>query len=405
MKSLTKILLLTTLVVLPLLVPAPAQAARKMDVALQDDGFMFEEHPGVSREAGLSAARALGATHLRMNVYWWQATPPSQRNVTTVPSNIVYDFSRWDAAIARAAAWGIKTELSLLGDPPAWACGNKRIPYSCDGYTPSGTQWKTFVSRAVAHFRGRVSRFLLWNEPNWYTWLSPHKQSPLLYRKLVQTGYKAAKSANPSAQVVAGELAPLFFKNRGMPPLQFIREMVCVNRKLKRIRGANRKCGRKALKFDAWSHHPYELEHKPTFQRKNPDEVTMANVDDMLDLLARLRKKGLIKTPSKKFPVYLTEYGYMTTNPDVQRKWRIPEDRRAKWLVQGWKLAQGYPQVKQNLQYGLASPPAGSPSGYFDMGLLTSAGVPRKSYYSLGAWIKDAAASGKVAKPGFCSAC
>ena len=37
-----------------------------------------------------------------------------------------------------------------------------------------------------------------------------------------------------------GETAPHFQKNISTPPLQFIREMVCVNKKLKRIRSAER---------------------------------------------------------------------------------------------------------------------------------------------------------------------
>ena len=45
MKSLTRIMLVAALVVLPLLAASPAQAAKKMEVALQDDGvFLYNEH-------------------------------------------------------------------------------------------------------------------------------------------------------------------------------------------------------------------------------------------------------------------------------------------------------------------------------------------------------------------------
>jgi hypothetical protein len=39
------------------------------------------------------------------------------------------------------------------------------------------------------------------------------------------------------------------------------------------------------------------------------------------------------------------------------------------------------------------------------MGLLTSTGTERASYFALQNWIQDAVADGKVARPGFCSAC
>ena len=405
MKSLTRILLIAALSALPMLSASPAQAAKKMEVALQDDGvFLYNEH--YNADVGYRQLRELGVTHLRMNVLWWQPIPEGQRNQRTKPSPIVYDWSVWDAAIARARAYGIKVQLDLAGDPPAWACGNKRVPYACDGYKPNRKLFAHFVRAAVNHFQGRVKRFSLWNEPNWYTWISPHKKSPIIYRKLFEAGYRAAKKANRKAEIVMGELAPHFRPGLSIAPLKFLRGMVCVNKRLKRIRGANKKCGRKPLKFDSFSHHPYDFEHKPTKRRPNRDEVTMANIGKLPKYLNKLRKKGLIKPKRKKFPIYLTEYGYMVTgNPAVRRERRIPEPKRARWLVQAWKIAQRTPRIKQNLQYILVSPPLGSPSSYFDTGLIVSDGTIRRSYTALENWLQQALRDGKVARPGRCSVC
>ena len=395
-------LLLTMLVVLPLLAPAPANAARKMEVATQDDGvFIFNQDIG--REAALRAARNMGVTHLRLNILWWQAVPASQRNQTAVPSNITYNFSAWDTAIARARAYGIKSQLDLAGDPPAYACGSKEVPYECDGRKPNVRLWKHFVSAAASHFRDTVTRYSLWNEPNWYTWLSPHKKAPLLYRKLVQKGYKAIHRNDSSSEVVAGELAPHFQPNISTPPLQFIREMVCVKKNLKPTRNAKRKCKGK-LKFDAFATHPYDFEHKPKFRRDNKDEVTISNLGALGKLLNKLRKKGYIKT-KKRFPIYLTEHGYMVQNPQVKPRRQIPEGRRQRWIVQAWKIAQDTPRIKQMLHYDFVSPRPGALDGYFDMGLLTSSGTPRGSYFKLGSWIQEAVADRKVKAPGPCSAC
>ena len=194
MKSLTRILLLAalaSLVALPALT-APAQAAKKMEVALQDDG-VFISNKDIGRENALSTARFLGVTTIRMNILWWQAVPRAaelrrrcrRTSPTTSPSG-----TRRSAAPGHG---GIKIQLDLTGDPPAWACGNKRQPYACDGYKPNVRLWKGFVKAAAHHFEGRVDAFSLWNEPNWYTWISPHKKAPLLYRKLVQAGYKQIK--------------------------------------------------------------------------------------------------------------------------------------------------------------------------------------------------------------------
>ncbi len=407
MKPRIKLLLVAALVALsalPVLSPAPAEAGKRMEAALQDEGvFLFGQN--YNRNTALAQARSMGITTLRMNILWWQAVPRAQQNQTSVPSTINYNFGVWDTAIAAAKAYGIKTQLDLTGDPPAWACGSKKVPYECDGYKPNVRLWKGFVKAVAKHFKGKVNRYSLWNEPNWYTWLSPHKKAPLLYRKLVQTGYKQIKRVNKKAEVVAGELAPHFQKNISIPPLEFIREMVCVNKKLKRIKGAKRKCGKKPLKFDAFSTHPYDFEHKPTFDRDNKDELTIANLGALPKLLNKLRKKGLIKTKKKKFPIYLTEYGYMVQNPQVKPQRQIPEPKRKRWLVKAWKIAQKQPRVKEMIHYTFVSPPPGAADGYFDMGLLTSSGQPRASYFALKNWIQEAVADGKVARPGPCSAC
>jgi hypothetical protein len=401
LKPLPRILLLAALAALPALLVAasPAAAGKQMEVGLQDDGlFIFQDHS--NREAGFSRARALGVTHIRMNILWWQPIPASQRNQTTVPSPITYNWAPWDSAIARANAWGIKVQLDLTGDPPAWACGSKAPPYACDGYRPSLPLFDHFVRAAAQHFRGRVSRYSIWNEPNWYTWLSPHKEAPILYRNLYRTGYNAIKSVNPAAEVVMGETAPYSLKNTSTPPLQFIREMVCVNEKLKRIRGAKKKCTGGPLELDAYATHPYDLKDKPTRRRKNPDELTMANIGRLPKLLNKLRKKGLIKPSKKRFPIYLTEFGYI-----VGGSRGVPERRRAPWTVQAWQMAQDSPRVKQMLQFGLVSPPASSPSAYFDMGLIGLNGTPRLSYFALKNWIQQAVAAGELARPGPCGPC
>ena len=370
-----------------------------MEVAIQDDGvFVHNEHYDV--DTAYRQLRALGATHLRMNILWWQAVPESQRFQTTTPAVINYDWSAWDAAIATAAAYGIKVQLDLAGDPPTYACGSKLPPYACDGYKPDVALFAHFVGSAVAHFRGRVNRFSLWNEPNWYTWISPHKEAPLLYRELYQAGYAAAKAANPDVEVVIGELAPHFQPNISIPPLRFIREMVCVNKKLKRTRNANAKCGREPLEFDAFSTHPYDFTNRPTRRRENPDELTIANINSLPRLLDRLRKKGLLKPSTKKFPIYLTEHGYF-----VSGRRGVPENKRKRWIVQAWQMALEAPRVKQNLHFVFVSPPAGSASAYFDMGLISNAGVLRPSYDALRGWISQAAAAGQVQRPGPCSAC
>ena len=74
--------------------------------------------------------------------------------------------------------------------------------------------------------------------------------------------------------------------------------------------------------------------------------------------------------------------------------------------MQAWKIAQEYSadQAEPALRASSRRRP-GAPGGYFDMGLLTSSGTPRGSYFKLGSWIQEAVADRKVKAPGPCSAC
>ncbi len=397
MKSLAKILLVAALAVVPLQAAAPAQAAKKMEIQLQDDGIFLFPNDYYSRDVAFRQARALGVTGLRMNIQWFMAMPRAQAQSTIKPSQVNYQFGVWDNAIARARQYGMHVQLALAGDPPAWACGNLRQPYDCDGYMPNVAEFRAFAQAVAAHFGGSVWRYSIWNEPNWYTWISPHDRSPMLYRELYQAGYEGVKAGYPNATVLMGEFAPRFQENVAIPPLEFLRKMVCVNSKFKRKRNADRKCGTEPLKLDGVATHPYHFEVKPTKHSENPDDLTMANIDDINVHLNKLRDLGVIDPSKRRVPVYLTEHGYMVTgNPAIRPRRRIPEYKRQKWIVDAFRIAQETRRIKGMVYYNLVSPPLGSASSYFDLGLIQTNGVPRASYYALRNWAQQAIVDGKV---------
>lgn len=369
-----------------------------MEVALQDDKlFLYGAHP-FGQDAAYLKARALNVSRIRMNMLWYQTMPEAQRAAAKKPRTVSYNFGLWKAAIAKARAYGIKVHLNITGDPPRWACGNKKPPGDCDGYKPNAKEFGKFAQIVAKSFGRSVDRYSVWNEPNWFTWLSPHKQAPLLYRKLYQAGYAGLKKGNRRAKVLMGETAPYFQKNKAQPPLDFIRDMFCVNKRFKKV--SNKCTG--AVKLDGYAHHPYDFQVAPTKRPRRPggrDNVTMANLGDLTKTLDQLRKKGLLKGP-KAIPVYLTEYGYFARTAR-----RISEAKRAKYTVKGYDMAQKNSRVKSQLYYIFASPPAGDPSAFFDLGILRVDGTETRPYKALKKWAASAARSGRVAKPGRCSAC
>jgi hypothetical protein len=398
MKPVARILLLAVLTMLPLVAASPSHAAKKMEVVIQDDGvFIYKSH--YDRDAAYRQLRKLGASQLRMNVLWSQTMPNAQALARSKPRTVNYDWSLWDDAIKRAKDFGIKVQLDLTGDPPRWACGNKKAPGSCDGYKPNAKAFGQFAQAAARHFGNKVTRYSIWNEPNWFTWLAPLKSAPLLYRRLYQAGYAGVKKGNRRAKVLMGELAPYAQKRRAMAPLQFIREMVCVNKRLRKTRTAKRDCKGGALKLDGFAHHPYDFNVAPTKRRKGADNVTLANLSALPALLDKLRAKRLLKPSVKKVPLYLTEHGYF-----VKTTRRIPESKRKKYTVKAFDMAQRHPRVKQMLYYIFVSPPADSPSAFFDLGLIGTDGTERGAFTALMGWVRKAAGSGRVTRPGRCRA-
>lgn len=400
MKPVSRILLVFAIAVLPLAAAAPSHAAKKMEVVLQDDGVFLYPSGYYSVDRAYQQARDLGVSQLRLNVIWWMTMPEKQALAKKKPRRVKYNWTMWDTAIARAKSYGMNVQLDLTGDPPTWACGNKKPPNVCDGYKPNLAAFQQFAQAAAKHFGKRVQRFSIWNEPNWYTWLRPHKNAPLIYRKLYQAGYKGVKKGRKRAKVLMGELAPYFQKRRAIAPLKFLREMVCVNKRFKKTRTAKRDCKGGALKLDGFAHHPYDFTVAPTKRRKGRDNVTMANLGALTSTLDTLRKKRLLRPSVKKVPLYLTEHGYFVKGPR-----RVSEAKRRKWTIKAFDMAQRNSRVKGMLYYVFVSPPADHPSAFFDLGLIATDGTERGAFNALRAWVRKAAASGRVKKPGACTAC
>src|SRR5829696_7339229 len=175
-----------------LVFPGTAHAAKRMELALQDDA-VFVDQRWMEREKALDHADDLKTDRLRVNVIW-----------SRVLVHGVYDFSKIDALQASAARRGIKLQLTITGPAPASATADHKI----GGNRPDPVKFGAFARAVAVHFKGRVDRYSIWNEPNLSAWLSPSKSAPKRYRSLYSAGYKWIKIVDPKAQVLFGELAP-----------------------------------------------------------------------------------------------------------------------------------------------------------------------------------------------------
>jgi hypothetical protein len=349
----------------------------KLEVALQDDA-VFLQRSYYDRETALTQAQQMGVTRLRVLVLWARV-PGAEPDAKKPPAHPHYDWSAYDSLIDDAAKHGIRLQLDVSGPAPAWATGSHKQGV----VKPDGKLFGEFAGEAARHFKGRVDRYSIWNEPNYVGWLAPQRSEPSLYRALYTHAYSAIKQADPNAQVLIGETAPYAETGRALAPLDFLRAVTCRNQ----IYAPVKHCA--PLRADGYAHHPYEFAKPPQAPYPGADNVTIGSLPRLTGALDRLAQvKALLTPDGKPLDVYLTEFGYFATGPVA-----VPPAKRAAYLKTAFQIAQRNPRVRQMLQYILVSPP---PGVRFNTSLINLDGKPTLVFNTLSRWIRTSAKSGRV---------
>jgi hypothetical protein len=146
------------------------------------------------------------------NVAWWKPILPKLASAgiggirvvaewTTIEtSQGHYDWSGVDSVMALAAQYGLRVSM-CVGWPPSWSS-----PVGGNGGPANPALFGGFVGALVAHAGSRLSSVEIWNEPNATGYFKAYvgKTLPQSYVSLLQPAYTAAKAANPSVQIIAG---------------------------------------------------------------------------------------------------------------------------------------------------------------------------------------------------------
>jgi hypothetical protein len=368
-----------------LLVPSETRAARGLELAIQDDALFVQGNPRWPADRPFDYAKGLGVTRIRVNLHWSFTMPAHQAGARRRPDSIDYNFTQIDDLIDRARRHGIRVHLTLAGPSPRWA--NARRSTTQSWYKPDPREFGEFAGVAAGHFKGRVDRYSIWNEPNWKTWLGPLDAAPHIYREMYMFGYTAIKQADRKAKVLIGETSPYGRPGLSTSPLAFLRKVACVNKRYRRVR----RCPR--LKADGYAHHPYDFAHAPNYRYPGGDNVTMGTLSRLTRALDRLKRSGALrKNGGGRMPLYLTEYGYFASGRRA-----ISPRKRSIYLRQAYSIALRNSRVKSHLQYLLQTLPPNSGST-FNTGLVSGRGQRSTQYNALAHWYRSN--RGKVRRPG-----
>lgn len=328
---------LLLLVVLAALSCATAAApARALELGVQDDPVFVSRTYG---DPGLGYQRLAGlrTRWLRINVIW--------------SDYVRSGWGPYDQAVYAARLRGVQVQMTISGTPSYDKRGDRRLSWS----SPNPSRFAGFARSVAQRYKGRVSRYSLWNEPNLPRWLSPSRQAPLLYRRLVLAGYPAIKRVDGGAQVLVGELTS------SHDPLGFLRRMAS------------------GLKADGFAYHPFEFYQRPGSGRSSRGFIginSLPAVKRTLSDLARRRKLTTLRGGA--LPLYLTEFGYLTKG-----FYKMRESRRADWIVRAFRVARQQ-RVREMVYYELFQSPSGYLAGdKWDSGIVQLDGTPLPTYTAL----------------------
>lgn len=206
-----------------------------------------------------------------------------------------FDWERWDRVVDELHA----RDYRILGMLCYW---NNWV----DAYSDAGIrEFGLYAERVARRYRGRVSAWEIWNEPNEAIFW---KSTPERYVRLMRAAYEGVKRGDPNAVVVGGSLSG--------SDLTYLRTLLRL--------GA-------ARWMDALSVHPYSFGWSPEDAQLIPE---------LRGIAAEMRRAG------KSDRLWLTEIGIGITG----------EEKQARLLERTWALLQQSGVVSHAFWYTLYIP-------------------------------------------------
>jgi hypothetical protein len=309
-----------------------------------------------TRDDTLARLDGLGVRALRVTLVWAAVAPDAgapARPAFDAEDPVAYDWGGYGRLIDAAAARGWRVLVTFSAPVPRWATAARTDQVT----RPDPAAFRAFATAAGRRFGPAVGAWGLWNEPNHPRFLRPQLShgrpvAPALYRALHVAGVRGLEAAGQGADVMlAGETAPGGDRKRSVPPLQFLRGVLCA--------------GCPKLRIDGWAHHPYANRRGPFYVPADRDNVTIGVLSRLERALDRAGRRGL--------PVWVTEYGVQSA-PDADLG--VPLAQQAEFRSISERLLRTDPRVAAAAQYLLVDDAAISG---FQSGLLTAAGAAKPS--------------------------
>ena len=145
------------------------------------------------RQVYLSRLKSAGIALMRTDFLWHKIEKTKG----------TFDFSGYDLRVKAAVAAKVD-HVALLAYGNPWATTKTSTDYFYPPDDPA--DFARFVKAVVARYKGQISTYEIWNEPNagFRFWKTHPKGDPAAFGALLKAAYKAAKEADPKARVIYG---------------------------------------------------------------------------------------------------------------------------------------------------------------------------------------------------------
>jgi hypothetical protein len=346
-----------------LVFPVLASAQPRMLVGFQDDPSLRWRD---DRLAVFDLAQQANAGIARTTVYWSRIAETRPVNAAD-PFDPAYRFDDLDEFVRNAGLHGMEVMLTIWGTP-SWANGGKGQNYAPRSYVDMQNFARAVASRYSGRYPGYpfVRYYTVWNESNLGLFLSPQYDSkgkpvgPVIYARLYRAAYTGIKLGNARALVGIGETSARgrdrFLGRQGTQETESPGKFAELLSKQK-----------PALKFDAWSHHPYPtaLTQTPTQKVRWPN-VTLSQLPHFeIELNKWFKRTGV--------PIWITEYAYQT-KPEEPKG--VSYAQQAAYARQVLRIAAGDPRVQMFIWFILRD----DPTSAWQSGLVERDGTKKPGF-------------------------
>lgn len=260
----------------------------------------------------------------------WLSIDASWKMLEPAPGE--YRWEALDSTIEQIAAHPAAFRVLLVvHDAPDWARPAGADP-SLEGPPSDPAVFGAFVGALADRYRGRVAAYEIWPHANLPAhWSTPAGPSAAEYVQLLRAGHAAVKSADPTAIVVSGGLAPVA-PGDGVEDLAFLRAM---------LEALSVYAAGASQAFDALGVRVNGRDNPP--QAMPLDGPSAHYFRHFESVRAMMESAGDLARP-----IWLTGVGWASANPappGMDYAGRNTEEQQAQYLVESLYYARQQPYV------------------------------------------------------------